>query len=74
MACLTVGMWLCGVMFDEDCVSEAESSVDLKECVEYSTSTDSGCNDAGCAVALGMAVAIELPVTECHLYATYTAS
>lgn len=56
---LTVGIWFCGIILDEDVVSAVDSSVDLKECVEYSTSADSGCNDSGCARCFGIANAAE---------------
>lgn len=70
--CLTVGMCLCPVG-DDDVVCACESAGYLKECVEYATSSDSECNDSGCARAFGSAEASESTVAEIHVYAYYTA-
>lgn len=46
----------------------------VKDCVENSTTADPTCNDTGCAVAVGLAKALESPAAEFPFVAYYSAS
>lgn len=69
--CLIVGICLCGVMFEEDCVNEVDFLVDKKELVEYFMLFDLGCNDVGCVVKIGIVKLIEEFIIECYSYVMY---